>query len=510
MLPKGEFGTVDGLYLYDETERREAAEQIYTSTKNKINDAIAQKAGVFADLLPSNADPIGRQFTNCFASDNCGLGGVFNPAEGAIGGTTTEPNYNFRNPGNGVAVSPDDFLFWDAPMIDPADASAVTGAYGDVEDVAYRSGDYRRVHRWAATAGTGSVVGHVILQDGSAVAEASVTVAGKSTGTDASGAFEVLAIPAGSYEIRAEKVVSGKTLVAAQKVDVVAGAKTSVTLTLGDEVAIPPPTLEVFSRRVKFSGSMFILDDEPGDDDFATLPVSGECEVSPLNRFVQVTLGETVDVTTEARLYEFTGCDTTELNGTAAVGPVSIGVCDPQGCTPTPVRLRVDNTAERGDFSNISLDFTNEKGTKIELPNVKPENLRRVTFNGDLHIEDDDWPDPNESGSFVFGEECIVDPFDREDSFTFSQCVDEVRIEVAVSCRLGLDNTSVNVTTNAVLFEGTSCATTDRDGEQVRDFLVPACGAGCTPTPLDLTVSNTDEGGDSAVLQLQIQNNQRQ
>jgi hypothetical protein len=129
---------------------------------------------------------------------------------------------------------------------------------------------------------------------------------------------------------------------------------------------------------------------------------------------------------------------------------------------------------------------------------------------GDVRITDNDWPGDDTSQAFVFGEECIVDPFDRDDAFHWSRCVDEVRVDVDVSCHLGTDNTSVDVAADAVLFEGTGCGNTDRDGSQKWERLAPMCGTSCTPIPLDMTVHNTEEkGGDSAVFRLQIQNSQR-
>ena len=51
-----------------------------------------------------------------------------------------------------------------------------------------------------------------------------------------------------------------------------------------------------------------------------------------------------------------------------------------------------------------------------------------------------------ERGLFLFNQECLVDPFDREASFSYDQCVDdEVRLEIAVDCSLSEDNVSVNV-----------------------------------------------------------------
>jgi hypothetical protein len=83
--------------------------------------------------------------------------------------------------------------------------------------------------------------------------------------------------------------------------------------------------------------------------------------------------------------------------------------------------------------------------------------------------------------------------------------------------RLQPDAKRVNVSSNVKLFEESTCANHDLDGEVTR-FTPPldACEGGCTPTFLnspsagdDLVVSNDDEGGDSATLHISMQNIQQ-
>ena len=92
----------------------------------------------------------------------------------------------------------------------------------------------------------------------------------------------------------------------------------------------------------------------------------------------------------------------------------------------------------------------------------------------------------------------------------WSECIDEVRVEVDLSCHLGFDNTSVDVSFETRLFAGTGCANTDLDGTQQREFLAPMCGASCALLPIDLTVSNdAEKGDDKGVFHLQVTNLQR-
>ena len=108
-VPKGR-GIIDGLYTYTETERREAAEQIYNATKNGVDDAFEEKAGPpWSHIVSSPAEAIARQFTNCFAFDKCGRDGVF------VDPDDSHPlfNFQFREPGE-ASRQPDDFRFWTA------------------------------------------------------------------------------------------------------------------------------------------------------------------------------------------------------------------------------------------------------------------------------------------------------------------------------------------------------------------------------------------------------------
>jgi hypothetical protein len=77
----------------------------------------------------------------------------------------------------------------------------------------------------------------------------------------------------------------------------------------------------------------------------------------------------------------------------------------------------------------------------------------------------------------------------------------EVRAEVRASAAL-LGNGAVNIDGRMLLFEGTSEATSDLDGEMAFSFVAPAGRR----VENEYRVENTDEGGDYAVLRLVVVN----
>jgi hypothetical protein len=322
-------------------------------------------------------------------------------------------------------------------------------------------------------------------------------------------------------------------------------------LVLKPEAAIPPPSIQVFERIVGFSGTLRIYDDDANDpifdpdDEFVTYRVDGGCTVSPLNRTVTVDTAalitdvldtdddssfegvcvddevtgnvrvvcsllddnETVNVSIQAKLKEGTNCDgggffliDASQNAEESEGPKPI----PPDCNNCSTHLKAETG---GNYTEFTADITNVRGASIgDLPNVQAENLRRLVVTGDVSITDSDWPDPDDTGAFIFSEECLVDPFDREETIHYSQCVDEVRVEVDVECKLALNNTDVDVDILSRLYEGTNCTTDEKEGETERNFVVEACGASCAPHTVDFTVTNDS---DKARIRLQVTNLQR-
>ncbi|HXJ66526.1 MAG TPA: hypothetical protein VNN79_22430, partial [Actinomycetota bacterium] len=210
--PPRSAGITDGLYLYTASERRAGADFIFSDTHDRVSElqnakvvptfgtVVGPMVVEVADFIAQQADEIAAQFTNCFGSDKCGADGARKLIDdpGHPGQKISVVNHDFENVGEGTAVSPDNFLFWD------------TTAYGDWEPVHYVSGEARRVSRWAAAADTSSISGTVRLEDGTLVADALVTAAGQETATAADGTYSFPAVPATAapgirYEVRGRK-----------------------------------------------------------------------------------------------------------------------------------------------------------------------------------------------------------------------------------------------------------------------------------------------------------------
>jgi hypothetical protein len=240
MRPSGllvDDATPDGLFLYTAAMRRVAAQALDTHLRNELAYPVIE-AG------------IANRIINCFASDDCDRYAVFSS--------------KWKSTNEGRAVAPDDVLDWEIYQ-------------GYVEPTFVRPTTYRRVHRWAASEGTGTIVGRVVDASGP-VARANVRLRGGSgltpvevTGDD--GRFRIEAVPSGRYEIDAsrhvgERYESGRALVA-----VVAAAETEVTITI-----VPPKG----PRTLHFRGSATVVDEENvGEDEIGIFTIEGTCTVDP-------------------------------------------------------------------------------------------------------------------------------------------------------------------------------------------------------------------------------------
>jgi hypothetical protein len=540
-------GIRDGLYHYDEAERREAGEYIYNRTRSAVLDKVEDMTGV-PDWFPNplfSAESIAAQFTNCFAIDYCGpvpLGLL----------------QAWRSPGEGDTASPDNFFNWDAPE--------TGGVLGDTEPLLYRSGDYRRIHVWTPALGTGALAGEVELADGTKVEDARVTVAGRDTFSLSNGAFEPFeGLPAGQYELRAEKLIGGVNMVGVEFPTVVAGMTVQQTLVLTPETAIAPPGITIFPRNVSIDGVLFVVDDEesPIENQSGDFGIHGDCEVSPLSNDVTVHVpatsilsdgnsdelitssanacvgdevmievsarcrlrsdNQTVDVDVTAELFEGDSCPNGDEDGQSSASWVALPDVQPAPGAPFDFFFEVTNEVTFGDdpfgsdqfddsLATVNLDFTNEASTTpIVLPDVQPVHRRLVEISGTVDIIDSDWPDPEDTGSFPFFEQCIVDPFQRTQTILWDECVDEVRVEITATCTLTPDHQSVNVDMKAELFEGTTCISNDIGGRVDHAlFLLPEASA---PLP-EMTVANfaegaNENGGSRADLNLTLTNHQQ-
>jgi hypothetical protein len=189
----------------------------------------------------------GNQFANCFAHDDC---------------TPNNESLAWKNADAGRSVSPDDILFWDGPTPDPEDPCSeietVSGVYGASEPLVYRGGDIVARTTWQPSEGVGAIAGQVRYL-GYPVANASVDIAGRTLFTNVGGRFYELSIPAGTYEVVASALIEGRYLSTRQTAAITAGEQTDIQIVLQP----PPPS----ARRVEIEGSIYIVDDEFGDDE---------------------------------------------------------------------------------------------------------------------------------------------------------------------------------------------------------------------------------------------------
>jgi hypothetical protein len=246
--------TPDGLYFYRSDERRAAADFLYKEVYDKVDQKVvdgAEELGAkvgratnsglgyliglgFATALGWTSDirdDCANQIVNCFASDFC--------SEDA------KDSENWKNPGDGQAVSPDDLLSWDlfAQHIEP---------------LVYRTGENAAVYTWEASPGTGTVCGRVTL-DGNPIAGAQIVSTDNPLPafSQADGSFRFTATNAGAVSLTATLFVgaadSGELLTGKVDLQVVPGDNPCV------DVALQRPPIEF--RKVFFDGTFFVHDE---------------------------------------------------------------------------------------------------------------------------------------------------------------------------------------------------------------------------------------------------------
>lgn len=211
----------EGIFYYSPGDRLAAANALYSCLYNDVQYQIAQlqdkadaywwipaavavgsplfpELGLVGAVALSNVTPIvewatdapdhvASQITNCFASDYC--------AESANGSD------NWKNPGAGFAVSPDNILNnFDAPS-----AASPNAVYGYNEQMKYRGKRYSQIFEWKPAAGTRPVCG-TVFKGNAPAPNAQVEVQGidgASQVTDANGQFCFDAIPSGNISVHA-------------------------------------------------------------------------------------------------------------------------------------------------------------------------------------------------------------------------------------------------------------------------------------------------------------------
>jgi hypothetical protein len=237
--------TLDGLYFYDEAERRNAAQALY---KEYYDIANAKTWWRFGNDAP---DDVASQICNTFASDWSG--------ENADGDDAKDSD-DWENPGDGRSVSPANILLWDAPRME---GDQLMGLYGATEKVVYRPArlEWRQVSRWKKVEHNGRLTGHVVRRGG-AQAGAFVTAGGQEALTDAQGAF-ALTVRAGRYSVESRIFADNFMWEGNAPVDVPAGGTADVLVVLKEP--------SDWFREVIISGTMNLKDEENfGDDEFAT------------------------------------------------------------------------------------------------------------------------------------------------------------------------------------------------------------------------------------------------
>ncbi|MBI5652414.1 MAG: hypothetical protein HZC40_18505 [Chloroflexi bacterium] len=136
-----------------------------------------------------------------------------------------------------------------------------------------------------------------------------------------------------------------------------------------------------------------------------------------------------------------------------------------------------------------------------------PSTTRRVTISGSMFILDDEsWPFSDEKGTFSISESRTLSPSNRRAEIFMKHCVgDEVRVELNFILQLEGDNTTVSVTGQAKLFEGTNCVT--RDKEDSKTFAMKLTAGASQATTIKLKNRGVG-GGDYANINFSVLNGQ--
>jgi hypothetical protein len=128
--------------------------------------------------------------------------------------------------------------------------------------------------------------------------------------------------------------------------------------------------------------------------------------------------------------------------------------------------------------------------TISQPPPPAPVPRRKITVKGKIDIKDDEWFS-DEYGHLKIDEEFILSPGSRR-PLQYIECVGgEVRVELELTVQLRRDLISfIDVT--AVLFEGTSCSTDDKEDSKRERIIVPPDGP---PVHWRYELLNTETGG---------------
>jgi hypothetical protein len=344
--------TPDGLYLYTAAERQAAAHWLKTELAMRVARKLEEDAGILSgtvDLFSDMIDDVSNQVINTFASD--------------WADTAAKDSEDWKSTQDSNAISPDNILLWDSP--------GAIGLYGFAAPLVFRPSRLEEVviHNWRKVPTKGNLRGRVWYR-GAPVAGAFVQVFdGKTDYTNASGEYEILAIPFGNYSVKAQK-------------DNIQGITASTTLSLNLsqaeqslDITLQPP-VDV-NRRVQIQLRMQTTDDEnwPSDDEHADTSYFREVFVQPwhsheeiyfeqrmggevrieLRLFIDLNLDRSINVNLNAKMYEGTSEDTGDLEDEQNTTGFRVGKDEARSGN---IRL-YNNETDGGDVSNISFIITN-------------------------------------------------------------------------------------------------------------------------------------------------------
>jgi hypothetical protein len=222
--------TLDGLIFYPQAERLAGSQALRQMVLNQALDK-EDGLGTIPGINEAIAGPIADQLLNMFAFGNPDMAG----------------SSAWQNPGDGNAVSPDNILYWNPPF------------YGYAEPLQYLPQHIEQytVSRWKKVITRGSVRGTVRL-NGEPVPNAQVWVfqPNGSTFTGTDGSYTLSNVPIGSYEIKAQAVVTQNGL-SSEFTNGFTGEPITLTAAQPDmvkDISLQPPPATF--RRLDISYSM--------------------------------------------------------------------------------------------------------------------------------------------------------------------------------------------------------------------------------------------------------------
>ncbi len=185
----GPEGVPDGMRRYSPEVRKAGGEQLYSNMYDSVMGEAGWLGSIVGTVLPlpgfveTLAGNISTQVANCFAADVC------------INLPLIDLPVSWENPGEGIAVSPDDIAHWD-----------LGGTYGYDEPLVYLEVSFRHRYRWAAAGNDGSMTVSVVDDKGNPLPGATIVLNDNElVGTTASdGNLSIPNLPQGAYNVGAQ------------------------------------------------------------------------------------------------------------------------------------------------------------------------------------------------------------------------------------------------------------------------------------------------------------------